>query len=239
MAKQIQIVPKNLVFPTARVLDKEDSELYQEVFRKTAEKYGKNSLAYRTITNGIDAKDVTGSQFFWNTNLGSYLPKGQRVISLEDMEAINDLDESFFTGYYSDAPEVCLRSDSTSYEKNKYIIENLVKQVRGEKKEFSPENPLRISGLELIKDENSKNEWGLFLQIGQNTRMINDSRFGYSNNKREIPFGEKQKTVFTQNNGLSGFCLGRDSGVYSGSGYLANSDDSGRVVVIDAEGVAS
>ena len=120
MARIIDIISKR----TARVLDKEDKELYHEVFRKTAEKYGKYSLAYKTITSEIDAKNVIGSQFCWNTNLGLYLPKNQRVISLEDMELIKDLDEDFFEGFYSDTPEIILRTENSFYDENKYIMEN-------------------------------------------------------------------------------------------------------------------
>ena len=238
MAKQIQIIPKNLVFPVARVLDKEDREFYQEIQAKTAEKYGKDSLAYRTITNEIDTENVTGSQFFWNNNLGLYLSKNQRVISLEDMETINNLDETFFRDFYLDAPEIVLRTENLSYDKNKYILENLVKQVRGEKQEFDSENPLRISGLELVKDENSRNAYGLLLQVGQNTKMINDKRFANSNNRKLIPFGEKQKTIYTKENDLSGVFVYGDGSLNSDGDGLAVSGGGGRVVVFDAEGIA-
>lgn len=242
MAKQIQLIPKNIVFPVARILDKEDRELYQEVERKTKEKFG-NSQAYKTILNGIHTENVTGSQFFWNTNLNQYLPKGQNVISLEDMETINNQDESFFKGFYTDTPEIILRTATLSWENNKYILKDLIKQInsetnKGAKYEFSSENPLRISGLELIKDRNSRNKYGLLLKIGDNTKVTNDSRFAYSNHGKQIPFGEKTKTIYTKENDLSRVFLYRDDDLYSRSDFLADSDDNGRVVVKDAEGVA-
>jgi len=237
MTKQIQIIPKNLVFPTARVLDKEDRELYQEASRKTAEKFGKDSRAYKTITNGIDVENITGSQFFWNTNLGFYLPKNQKVISLQDAEEINNLYENFFNGFYTDIPLIVLRTSTTSWKPNKQILENLVKQVKGEKLSFSSDNPLVISNLELVKDKNPKNEYGLLLKIGSETKMENDSRFAYSNDSKRIPFGEKQKTFYTQENGLSGGFLSRYSNLISGYSNLSDSSDYGRVVLKDAEGI--
>lgn len=238
MKKTIQLIPKNVKFPEARILGKEQRELYNEVDRKTAENFGKDSLAYKTILNGINTKDVTGSQFFWNTNLGIYLPAKQKVVSLEDMEEINDLDESFFKVFYSDAPEIILRTETPSWKNNEHILKNLVKQVKKEKYEFSSENPLRISGLNLVKDKNSKNFYGLFLKIGNDTKITNDERFAYSNNGKEIPFGKKTKGFYTKENGLSRCGLDRDWDLDLYYGDLADSSSDGRVVLVDAEGVA-
>ena len=50
-------------------------------------------------------------------------------------------------------------------------------------------------------------------------------------------FDEKgTRTLYTRPDGLSGFCLSGGSDVDSGSGSLAVSYDSGRVVVVSAEG---
>jgi len=233
MAKRIQINPKQ----EAIVLDNSEKwikELYQEADRKTAEKFGKNSLAYKTITNGIARENVTGSQFFWNTNLGLYLPKTQKVILLEDMEQINDLDESFFKGFCADPSQNVLRTEIPSYDKNKYILRHLIKQIKGEKYGFSSENPLIISNLELIKDRwNFGNEYGLLLKIGNDTKIQNDKRFAYLNNAKPIDFGEKTKTIYTKQNGLSGVYLYRGVDLYSWDDDLGISCDDGRVVVFE------
>jgi len=215
-------------------------ELYQEVDRKTSEKFGENSLAYKTITNGIYTKNIKGSQFFWNTNLGVYLPKNQRVVSLREMENIHDLDENFFSGFYTDTPQVVLRTNKDLYSKNQSILENLVKQVKKEGFEFSPENPLVISNLRLIKDKNSNNLYGLTLELGDNSVLKNDSRFAYSKSGEKIQFGSKDKTVYNnKDNGLSRVCLNGNCNLNARSGNLASSDDDGRVVLVsDAEGVA-
>ena len=239
MIKEITIIPKNLSFPVARVLDKESQEFYQKVSRKTAENFGKDSLAYKTITNGINTNNVTGSQFFWNTNLGLYLPKEKRVCSLNDWENINDLDENFFRDFYTDSPQIVLRTDKTSYERNAPILKDLIEQVKGENYQFSSESPLILSNLDLIKDENTENRYGLLLKIGENTKIKNDERFVYSNNGKKIPFGDKQKTIYTRNDGLSRVYLYRGGDLIAGDGDLDNSDDFGRVVLLeDAEGVA-
>ncbi len=244
MVKSIKVIPKNFVdFPEAIVLDNSEKwikELYKEADAKTAEKFGRDSLAYKTITNGIDTKNVTGSQFFWNTNLGFYMPKNKRVVSLKDMENINDLDENFFKGFYSDAPQIVLRSDKDSYEKNQQVLENLVKHVKGDGFNYSPEIPLVISNLRLVKDENPKNLYGLLLELGDATVLENDSRFAYSKNGEKITFGENEKTVYTKNNGLSRVYLGNDGDLFVYDDDLAVSDDYGRVVAVsDAVGVAA
>ena len=226
---------------TARILDETNKGFYEEVARKTKEKFG-DSQAYRTIMNGIYTENVTGSQFFWNTNLNQYLPKGQKVISLEDMEDINNNNETFFRGFYTDTPEIILRTETLSYEKNKNILKDLVKQIKSEtnkgaKYEFSSENPLRISGLGLVKDKNSKNKYGLLLKIGNDTKIINDTRFAYSNNEKQIQFGKNTKTIYTKEKDLSGVYLDGFDDLDSGSDYLAVSDGDGRVVIKDTEGV--
>lgn len=219
----------------ARVLSKEDKEFYKEVFAKTAEKYGKNTLAFKTITNGISVDNVTGSQFFWNANLGFYLPKNKRVISLEDAEAINNQDKSFFKRFYTNTPEIILRTEIQTRKKEKYILKDLTSQVKGEGFEFSSENPLRISGLELVKDKNPRNQSGLLLKIGNDTKIINDKRFAHSNDKKQIQFGEKTKLIYTKENGLSKVGLDIEPYLHSYDGYLACSNDYGQVVIVDVK----
>jgi len=118
MTKEINFLPKNIPQDKARVLGKEDREFYEEVFSKTAEKYGKDSPAYKNITNGIDSKNVTGSNFLFNTEAGLYLKSG-RILNLEDIDNILATDKNFFDGFYTDTNELVLRSDKNSYEKNK------------------------------------------------------------------------------------------------------------------------
>lgn len=236
MVKQISIPQVEVPMDTYFLAD---SDIYKETQAKAKERFGENSRAYNIIMSGINAKGGKGSQFFFNTELGLHLPKGQRVISLEDLERIYSSSEadSFFDGsFYTDIPEVILRTESASWDKNKKILANLVKQVKAEDYKFSSENPLRISGLELVKDDDSKNKYGLSLKIGENTKIANDGRFAHANNK--IKLGNQTKTLYTKEDGLSRLFLNGNLGLDSNYVNLADSCDDGRVVLTDAEGVA-
>ncbi len=102
---------------------------------------------------------------------------------------------------------------------------------------FHFKNPLRISGLELVKDDNKDNEYGISLKIGKDTRIINDERFDYKNN--DIKLGKQTRNLWTKENGLSGLYLDRNAVLNADNGNLDNSYYSGRVVVTDAEGVGA
>lgn len=232
MEKQIQLIPKDIVFPKAIVLGKEHKGLYEEVVAKTAEQFGANSQAYKTIKNGMITTEVIGSQFFWNTNLNQYLPNNQRVVNLSDMEQINDIDETFFKGFYPETTQIVLRNGTVLWNQNKYILENLVNQVKKREYKFSSENPLVISNLELIKDDSSCNYYGLLLKINDTTTMKNDERFAHSNDSQKIQFGEKTKIIHTKENGLSEITLAGDN-LCSWGEDLARSTYLGRVVVIE------
>lgn len=235
MTEKVIIVSKGMKFPEARVVDDSQKELYNEVREKSAEKFGENSPAYKTITNGI--RGTTGSQFFWNTNLGIYLPENQRVVTMQDWEEINDINPTFIKGFYTDFPSVVLRSSEPSREKNKYVLENLVSQVGDRKLRFSSENPLVITNPELVADTNSKNEYGLLLKIIDQTEVKNDLRLAYANNNQKIPFGQSEKTVWTKKDGLSRLYVSGGGDVNSDGDGLAGSDGYGRVVLRDDEGV--
>ncbi len=214
-----------------------DAKLYQAVAEGTAEKFGKDSRAYQTVMNGVNTKEGTGSQFFFNTEAELYLPKGQRVARLADLGKIYDADNSFFNGIYTDTPELILRTDTPSWKNNTQILENLVGQARERGLEFSSDNPLVLSGLELTRDYNGDNYYGILVQIGDNTVAVNDPRFAYGKDKIQV--GNKAKTLWTKDKGLSGVYL--DRGGCWGSNYdgLAYSGDYGRVVVFNAESVVS
>jgi hypothetical protein len=213
-----------------------DSKLYKAVAEGSAEKFGKDSRAYQTLMNGINTKNGTGSQFFFNTETELYLPEGRRVARLADLGKIYDADTSFFKGIYTDTPELVLRTDTPSWKNNTPIIENLVGQARERGLEFSSDNPLVLSGLELTRDDNGDNYYGILVQIGDNTVAVNDPRFAYGKDK--IQFGNQSKKLWTKDKGLSRVYFGWN-GVESYDDDLQDSNVNGRVVVFDAEGVAS
>jgi len=233
MTKSIKVEPQVIRGFEASIAD---SKLYQEVAKGVAEKFGKDSKAYQTLMNGIDTKNGTGSQFFFNTEAESYLPEGQRVARLADLGKIYDADTSFFKGIYTDTPELVLRTDTPSWKNNTPILENLVKQVRERELEFSSDNPLVLSGLELTRDDNKANPYGILVKIGDNTVAVNDLRFAYGKDKIQVR--NKTKTLWTKDKGLSRVYFDWD-GVGSRSDGLRGSCGDGRVVVFNAEGVAS
>jgi len=224
----------NAAYSDISILGKDEKELYKEIDNKTAEKYGRHSLAYQTITNRINIKLVTGAQFFWLLNVNDYLPQYQRLISLKDMELITDSNQSFFTGFYSYVPEVILRSEAPVNPKEKYILEDFIRQMKNEKFNFSPEQPLRISGLELVKDENPDNAFGLLIKITNDTKFTTDKRFAHSNSGKAITFGKKTKKIWTGKKGLSAICQGGGSYLYTDGGFEIYADCVCRVVLIES-----
>ncbi len=233
MAKSVRVEPQVIQGFEAH---QADAALYRAVAKGTAERFGIDTQAYKTIMNGINPNNGTGSQFFFHTEAGLYLPKGQRVIRVDDLGRINDADPSFFNGIYTDTPELVLRTATPSWKTNAKILENLVVQARERDLEFSSDNPLVLSGLELVRDDNEGNPYGILVQIGDQTTTTNDSRFAYGTDT--IKLGNQSKTLWTKEEGLSGVCLDRN-GVYSDNDTLQDSSDYGRVVVFDAEGVAA
>lgn len=232
-----EVIVKSQVIEGFRAA-KAKSDLYKTVAEGTAEKFGEDSRAYQTVINGVDAEAGTGSQFFFNTEVELYLPKGQRVVRRDDIGRINDADSSFFDGtFYTDTTELVLRTSTPSWKNNAKILENLVEQAKKRGLKFSPDNPLVFSGLESVRDDDSKNPYGVLLQIGNQTAVTNDTRFAYG--KDSIQLGNQSKKLWTKENGLSRVYLNRGGVVGSNDDNLRDSGDNGRVVVFDAEGVSN
>ncbi len=216
---------------------KDETDIYLGAASKAAEKFGYDSLAYRSITNGINTKKGTGSQYFWVTHLNACLPPNRKVISFEEMEMINDHGKTFFEGFYTYVPEIVLRTRIPFNQKEQFILEDLVRQVQGEGYEFSSEKPLRITGLELVKDENPANTYGLLLKAGGDTRISTDKRLAFSNSGKNIRFGKNQKNIWTRRDSLSAICLGGGASLYTDGGFELYADCVCRAVVIGTEGV--
>ncbi|VAW82748.1 hypothetical protein MNBD_GAMMA13-1726 [hydrothermal vent metagenome] len=235
MEKRIQRIKRDTNGHYAKIIGGNERKICLEAARKAAEKFGSNSAAYRTITQGINAKGGTGSQYFWVNHLATCLPQNEKIISLEEMEMINDHDKTFFEGLYVYVPEIILRTETPVNRKEQFILSNLVAQINGEKYEFSSENPLRISGLELVKDENPENAYGLLLNIGNGTKISTDKRFSTKNSGGKIPFGKRSKKIWTRSDSLSAVCLGGGTYLYADGGFDLYADCIRRVVVFCTE----
>jgi len=208
-------------------------ELYVEVNKKIIEIFGKRSLAYKTIIEGIDKDKITGSKFFFNSFLNSFLPGGKHIPTLDDLETIHNFSYNFLNGIYTDTSHIILYSSIPSYQKDENILNNLFQQIKKEKLEFSSENPLIISGLEMVKDNNHKNEYGLLFKVNEKTQFKNDLRFSYNNSNKEIHFGKFTKKVYTKKEGFSGIYQGITGELFSWEDDLTKSSSFGKVVLIN------
>lgn len=218
----------------ARILGVDDAGVYEAALLQAARTFGEDSAAYRSIARGIDVGHARGAQYFWVTHLNGCLPVTQGIISLEAMERIYCRDKTFFKGYYAFLPELVLRSEIPLHEDERPVLIDLVEQVWARGYVFSPENPLRIRGLELVGDDDPLNEFGLLLRFGRDTHAMNDHRFACSNDASKIAFGRKKMRLWAARDGLSGICLGAGASLYSDAGLGVYTDCICRVVVHDS-----
>jgi len=234
MRKPLQVQGENAGYQQAIVLGKEERELYVETVAIAAKKFGNDSTAFRTITHWIKPKMGLGFQYFWAVHLNECLPQNQKVLALEQMEKIISADGKFFGGFYTYVPEIILRTDRPVTKKERFILAELVAQVKQEGYGFSPEMPLRISGLRLVKDENLANPYGLLLKFGNDTKILTDERFAYSTVNKKIKFGSTLKNVWTCVDGLATICLGGGTSLYTEGGFAIYADCVCRAVIVEA-----
>ncbi|MFA5953847.1 MAG: hypothetical protein WC812_04605 [Candidatus Pacearchaeota archaeon] len=245
MIKHIDFKRKEIIYPGATIitpdaepaLDFAPIEVYNSAREKLIKDFKENERAIKSLTYGINFETLTGSQFFWNNYLNNFLKEqgiNGRIMDLNDLGKIYALDENFFSKHYSDTINLCLRSEELGWEKNEHILEDLVKQVKQRKKRFSSQNPLIISNLEIVSDNNSDNFYGLLLKLREDSILENDERFDYRNSKIQFKneLGNSEKTLHTKEKDLSrvfasgGQCVGSDNG------SLRNSIDDGWVVFV-------
>jgi len=165
--------------------------------------------------------------------------EGLRTATPADVERILKSGDLALGGVYIDTALVLRNED----EPNKYLAGDLIKQLG--KKKLPVMIPL--AGLDLRVDSNAPN--GLAFNIREDAQVIYDKILNSGNGnfnsedineKTGLPnkLGNGNRTLYAIDSGLSGFCLGRYSGLGSGGGPLGSSGGYGRVVVTDAEGVA-
>lgn len=209
-------------------------EFYKEIFASLRQEFGKKSLAYNQTINGINPKTLTGSKFLFNNYLNRKIKEkfpSKSVITLKDIEGILRNDATFFNGFYSYAPSVVLRTErNESWEGNQRIINYLVNQL-GNKYEFSPENPLIITNPKIIRDKNTPGrDYGLLLEIDEDTLLENDSRL--TSGKGKIELGNIEKILLTKPTGLSWLCID-EGGLNAKYGGVGGSSCAGNIVIVD------
>ena len=227
MEETVRFVPKNASHLEARFLSEDGQRKYEE-----AVKQFRNERAREVLRIPRE-----GSNLFKVLLLNQI---GIRTATLPELDQIVQGNEGFLRGFYTDAPSVVLRSNGDSYEPNHYLAKCFARLIR--KRKFR--EPVVINGLKLVEDNDSA--YGLGFNRGKNFDFFEAPELSHENNGRKFitidgrgmpVFDEKgTRTLYTRPDGLSGFCLSGGSDVDSGSGSLAVSYDSGRVVVVSAEG---
>jgi len=231
------------------VAGNEHKDLYLEADAKAKEKFGEDSLAYRTITHGIDIENMTGSQSFWNVHLDSILPSGLKVARLRDLESIYSImGNDFFEWdnfYYTDPIDLVFRSEEDSYGreldkkdkpvkgsigKNQFLLDYLIEGPLSNGSS-SMKKPLLVSpwgGLRALED----NSYGLSLIFDQIFPAHYDKRFSKDSRTR-VDFGNGEKEILTRKDGLSRIIFSKRY-LNSADGDLIHSDSGGRVVLVES-----
>lgn len=222
-------------------LGKED---YQKIERGVINRFGKESNAYKTIFRNVDPELGLGNNFFFSCVIAPHLPEGyERYARFDELSSLAKQSPEFFDVRQIDTPELVLRgpeywSEETvstfkklgyNIEKSCPILDNLVSQVRKRGLYFSPENPLVLSELELVVDENKDNSLGINLEIGTKTIVKNDSRFSSKN--KTIMFGNQEVELWTQKLGLSRIYIS-EVGVCSNDNELYDPTYNGKGIVV-------
>ncbi|MBS3074212.1 hypothetical protein J4447_02025 [Candidatus Pacearchaeota archaeon] len=229
--RSIKLIPRELLeigFPIARFLSEEEHGAYEDKCGGFGEK-GRKSL------------DISrrGSNLFKVFLLNQM---GIKTTSIQDLDSIAFGNPDFLRGTYEDAPAVALRSNGDYYSPNDGIAKGLAKLAG--RTEF-PDTAV-IEGLKVVDDDNSY--YGLSLNAGDSFRVFEAPDFNNSNDGRRfkrinpdysIDFDDEgRKKLHTRDVGLSGVYLYSDLDLNSGDDGLANSDDSGRVLVVSAGGAS-
>ncbi|MBS3065978.1 hypothetical protein J4229_02955 [Candidatus Pacearchaeota archaeon] len=229
----------NFIVPTIvpSLIQGEDAEaLYNEV--------------KETIKNGVwfwydeNSRTMIGSSTFLAARVDSIvrgLNKGIRVATLADLnrpEVMNMIKDN----YYSDTPALVLRSLEDSYKPSNSIITDLVPHIVQNTGRLRL--PALITGFDVIPSKN-KAGYGLDVVPRNDFSAIHDERLlgKYYGEKfstvdeQGLPNFDKNgsRTWFARNQGISRLGLGTSLNLVSGcdgDGDLANSDVSGRVMLV-------
>ncbi len=193
---------------------------------------------------GYDYNIVKGSNSFAVVLANQILrQEGLRTASQADLERILKINALNLRGTYEDTGLV-LRSDK---EPNSYLAKDIFRQMK--EQGIKPKTPVMIplNGLELRVDSDSPH--GLSFNLTENAErfytavaILNeggkfnsediDAESGLPNFVRR----EGERTLYTRDSGLSRLYLNGNLDADSGDGYLAGSDDDGRVVVVNPAG---
>ncbi len=240
MANEVVLTPRNLVFPVARMLDSKILQDYKESIGKYNEK-ARNVLDIFSDINGI----LAGSNCFAPIQLRNLLPKDSRLATMADLGLATEINPGFLQGFYSDTGLV-LRTNGDSYSPNDFLAKDLAGQLKKRGITLNNSKVLYFDAFDLRQDENSpcglaynlREDAELGKQIIDAPELTCDFSF-VTMDKRGIPIRDNSgnRHFYAKKDGLSGFCLGGYSELYSNyrGGGLVVSGGGNRVVVVSAE----
>jgi len=146
--------------------------------------------------------------------------------------------------FYTDLNALDVWGVEPSYERNLAIWRQVIKLAEQKKKDLR--FPFRIQGFCCVPDESEKG-YGVKIEPADNLRIIQDDKLSLPTETRFNSLDENgminpedsgRFTKYTLGNGLSRVCLYGVGDLVSYGDLLADSYDYGRVVLVDAEGVA-
>jgi hypothetical protein len=190
-----------------------------------------------------ETQTLRGSSPFIAARIDSLLrPYGIRVANLRDLSRPEVM--GMVKGrYYIDTPAFVLRTIEDSNSKNLSLIKRIAEEV--EKVNGKLELPVIVTGFDVISLEEDKTGYGLDLVARDDFNAVHDNRLkGEYNLKRFSEVDELglpkfddngSRTWYARQKGVSRLSLNRNLDLISDSGYLAGSDDTGRVALISGE----
>ena len=196
-----------------------------------------NQKALNVLSYSGEEGIVNGSNPFAAVLVNQIVQPKLHVATQADLERILKSVSLALQGIYEDSGLV-LRSEG---EPNSYLARNLYTQIKERNKKQKLPVMIPLAGLELVNDQNSPH--GLAFNLKEKAEIIHAPELGHKNNgkkfqevnERGLPiFGKNgNRTLSTRNSGLSRLYLDRGLDLGSRGAYLADSDDGGRVVVVD------
>lgn len=239
--KSVTLIPRDLTFPVETSIDSGILESYDERIRSYGER------ARESLDIFLYGEDVlAGSNCFASIILRNLLPENLRLATMADLGLATEINPDFLSGFYSDTGLI-LRTAGDSYQSNDLLAKNLANQLK--KRNITLEHPKVIYFDALNLEESQDSDYGLVYKLNERAKLgenifdapeLTEDFSFRTMDERGIPIKdiEGNRQSYVREKGLSGFCLLRDSYVYSGNLLLAISDDDGRVVFVDTKGIA-
>ncbi|MFA5019510.1 MAG: hypothetical protein WC533_00240 [Candidatus Pacearchaeota archaeon] len=229
----VKLIPREIKeanWPEARELNNEEQQ-----------NYGSAVAGFTSKT----ARDILGkeSTLFRILLLNKI---GIRTGTIPELDLLWHNTPNFIKGHYCDSREVVLRSAEDPYKPNVQIAKDLAKLAEV----HTLTTPLILKGLIPVEtDDENYAQYCMRLDRGDNFEVIPAPDFSFKNDRRKLKAinpdytiewceaeEEGTRTFYAKNGGVSWVCL-RDSNVDSDWSDFDDSSSSGRVVVVDAEGV--